>query len=163
MNGEKAKGKAGYILIKANHLTDTGVIRRLRDAADAGVRIHLIIRTTYAVTPHQNIKAISILDRFLEHQRIYVFGKDDDAKVYMSSADLMERNLDWRVEAAFPVLDPLLRRVVLDMAQIQIRDNSKARRLDRLQSNKYVLNRRGIHRTQYETYAYFGRLTEKKR
>ena len=62
----------------------------------------------------------------------------------------MERNIDWRVEVAFPVLDPELRRQVIDMVQIQVRDNSKARRLDRLQCNKYVLNCKGVHRTQYE-------------
>ncbi len=156
---EKRKGNDGYILIKANHLTDRHVIKKLREAADAGVRIHLIIRTTYAVTPHKNIKAISILDRFLEHQRIYVFGSGEAEEVFMSSADLMERNLDWRVEAAFPVLDPALRRQVLDMVQIQIKDNRKARKLDRLQSNKYVLGGRGVRRAQYETHAYFGRLT----
>lgn len=157
---EKDKGSGGYILIKANHLTDDGIMDRLREAADEGVRIHLIIRTTYAVTPHKNIKAVSILDRFLEHQRIYVFGKGDDATVYMSSADLMERNIDWRVEVGFPILDPELRQQVIDMMQIQVKDNSKARRLDRLQCNKYVLNRRGAHRTQYETYAYFAQLAE---
>jgi len=160
---EKEKGGKGYILIKANHLTDTGIMRRLHDAADAGVRIHLIIRTTYAVNPHKNIKAVSILDRFLEHQRIYVFGEGIDTMVYMSSADLMERNLDWRVEVAFPVLDPELRSQVIDMVQIQVLDNSKARRLDRLQCNKYVLNRKGVHRTQYETYDYFARLEKKQK
>ncbi len=159
---EKEKGVNGYILIKANHLTDATMMRRLRDAADAGVRIHLIVRTTYAVTPHKNIKAISILDRFLEHQRIYVFGKGEHAAVYLSSADLMERNLDWRVEATFPVLDALLRRQVLDMVQLQIKDNYKARRLDRLQSNKYVLGGAGAHRAQYETHAYFQQLQQKK-
>ena len=158
INREKAKGKDGYILIKANHLTDTGIVQRLREAADAGVRIHLIIRTTYAVTPHKNIKAVSILDRFLEHQRIYVFGRGEDATVYMSSADLMERNLDWRVEAAFPLLSPELRRQAIEMVQLQVKDNSKARRLDQLQSNKYVLHRRGVHRAQYETYEYFGKM-----
>lgn len=158
---EKKKGNNGHILIKANHLTDNGIMRRLREAADTGVRINLIIRTTYAVTPQKNIKAISILDRFLEHQRIYIFGKGDDAVVYMSSADLMERNIDWRVEAAFPILEPELRQQVIDLVQIQVKDNSKARRLDRLQCNKYVLNRRGVHRTQYETYDYFRKLAEK--
>ena len=79
----------------------------------------------------------------------------------MSSADLMERNIDWRVEAAFPILNPELRQQVIDLVQIQVKDNSKARRLDRLQCNKYVLNRRGIHRAQYETYDYFGKLPGK--
>lgn len=152
---EKKKGAQGHILIKTNHLTDSGIIRRLRDAADAGVRINLIVRTTYAMTPHKNIRAISILDRYLEHQRVYVFGKGGEAKVYMSSADLMERNLDWRVEAAFPVLDPVLRQQVLDMMQIQIKDTCKARTLDRLQSNKYVRGGRGKRRAQYDTHAYF--------
>lgn len=157
---QKDLGANGYILIKTNHLTDSSIIRRLREAADAGVHIDLIVRTTYAVTPHRNIRAISILDRFLEHQRIYIFGRNDRAQVYMSSADLMERNLDWRIEAAFPVLDPELARQVVEIMAIQVSDNCKARRLDRLQSNKYVLSGRGVYRAQYDTYAFCGTLAK---
>lgn len=155
---ETQKGPEGYILFKTNHLTDAGIIRRLYAAAKAGVQVDLVVRTTCAITPGKNIRAISILDRFLEHQRIYVFGRGLEANVYMSSADLMERNLDWRVESAFPIYAPEIKQQVLDMVSIQIADNCKARRLDRNQENKYVFGGRGVRRTQYKTHAYFGRL-----
>ena len=83
------------------------------------------------------------------------FGCGDEARVFMSSSDLMERNLDWRVEAAFPIYDPDIKRQVLDMVGIQIEDNCKARILDKVQQNTYVRGRRGGRRAQYATYAYF--------
>ncbi len=154
---EKAKGEAGRILIKANHLTDSQMIRRIREAADLGVQVDLIIRTTYAMLPHKNIRAISILDRYLEHQRVYVFGAGDEARVFMSSADLMERNLDWRVEVAFPVYDPELKREVIEMMELQTGDDTKARILDRKQGNKYAKERLGTCRAQYDTHAYYAK------
>ncbi len=152
---ETRKGKEGRILFKTNHLTDSDIIKRLYEAAAAGVEVDLVVRTTCAIIPGGNIRAISILDRFLEHQRIYAFGCGDEARVFMSSSDLMERNLDWRVEAAFPIYDPDIKRQVLDMVGIQIEDNCKARILDKVQQNTYVRGRRGGRRAQYATYAYF--------
>ena len=160
---ETRKGKAGHILFKTNHLTDANIIRRLYAAAEAGVHVDLIVRTTCAITPGRNIRATSILDRFLEHQRIYVFGRGEEARVFMSSSDLMERNLDWRVEAAFPVYAPEIKKQVLDMVAIQTTDNCKARRLDKNQVNKYVFGGRGSRRTQYATYAYFARLASEEK
>jgi polyphosphate kinase len=159
ITAEKAKGKKGRILVKVNHLTDPMMIRRLRAAADAGVRVDLIVRTTYAMLPHKNIRAISILDRYLEHQRVFVFGEGEDARVFMSSSDLMERNLDWRIEAAFPVYDAELRAQVCEMMAIQTRDNVKARILDRKQCNAHAGDGAGTHRAQYETHAYFAGLS----
>ena len=160
---ETRKGKEGHILFKTNHLTDSDLIKRLYDAAEAGVQVDLIVRTTCAIIPGENIRAISILDRFLEHQRIYVFGRGEDARIFMSSSDLMERNLDWRVEAAFPVYDPDIKRQVLDMVGMQIEDNCKARILDEQQQNAYVRGRRGGRRAQYATYAYFGQIGDRLR
>ncbi len=157
---EKKKGAEGRILIKANHLTDAEMIKRIGDAAEAGAQVELIIRTTYAGLPHKNIRAVSILDRYLEHQRVYVFGRGDDARIYMSSADLMERNLDWRVEAAFPILEPELKKEVEDVLALQLRDDVKARILDRRQGNKYVNGGRGEHRAQNDTHAYYARAFE---
>ena len=154
---EKARGADGRILIKVNHLTDSQMIRRIREAADAGVQVDLIVRTTYAMLPHKNIRAISILDRYLEHQRIYIFGAGDDARVFMSSADLMERNLDWRIEVAFPVYDPELKREVAEIMELQTRDDTKARILDRKQGNKYTHDRQGTRRAQYDTHAYYAK------
>jgi len=154
---EKKRGE-GYIFIKTNHLTDAMIIKKLRKAADVGVHIELVVRTTYAVPPHERIRATSILDRNLEHQRIYVFGKGKDLRVYLSSADLMERNLDWRVEAAFPIYDPGLQQQVLEMMAWQAADNCKARILDQMQTNRYVEEGAGPRRAQYDTYAFLERL-----
>lgn len=155
---EKAKGRDGYIMMKLNHLTDDRIIRALRQAADAGVRMDLIVRTTYAMRPHPNIRAISLVDRFLEHQRVYLFGRGETQRVFMSSSDLMERNLDWRVEVTFPVYDPALKRQVADMMEFQIRDNCKARILDETQSNPYVSAEGPSVQAQQETYHYLLRL-----
>jgi len=155
INREKEKGSNGYIFLKVNHLTDTRIVKKLKEAADAGVKIDLVVRTTYAMPPHPNISAISILDRFLEHQRIYIFGKGEQTTIYMASADLMERNLDYRVECAFPIISPELKHQVLDIISFQIHDNFKARVLDERQTNRYVEHGKGTVRAQYATYEYF--------
>jgi polyphosphate kinase len=152
---EKEKGKDGYVLIKLNHLTDPKIIKKLYDLADAGVQMDFIVRTTYAMKPHKNIRAISILDRYLEHQRVYIFGKGKERRIYLGSADLMERNLDWRVEVAFPILDEGIKELIHDLMQLQIADTAKARILDETQSNPYVGTTRDGCRTQWTTRAYF--------
>jgi polyphosphate kinase len=155
INREKEKGSNGYIFLKVNHLTDTRIVKKLKETAGAGVKIDLVVRTTYAMPPHPNISAISILDRFLEHQRIYIFGKGEQTTIYMASADLMERNLDYRVECAFPIISPELKHQVLDIISFQIHDNFKARVLDERQTNRYVEHGKGTVRAQYATYEYF--------
>ena len=157
LSREKKKGKKGYVFIKVNHLTDDKIVRKIRETADAGVKMDLVVRTTYAMLPHPNIRAISILDRLLEHQRIYIFGHGEDRAVYMSSADLMERNLDWRVEVAFPVYDPQLQQELADIGEIQVNDKFKARVLDEIQSNQYVSNGSDGRRAQSDTHAYYQR------
>jgi polyphosphate kinase len=157
---EMDKGKDGYVFLKINHLVDAKVMDRIREAADAGVHFDLVVRTTYGMLPHPNIRAISILDRYLEHQRVYVFGKGEDRHVFMSSADLMARNLDQRIEVAFPIYDTLLRREVIDMMALQLADTFKARILDETQSNRYVSSRTDGRRVQVETQRYFERLYE---
>lgn len=158
---EQAKGKKGYVFLKVNHLTDDKVIAKIKEAADAGVHMDLIVRTTCAVMPHPNIRAISIIDRFLEHQRVYIFGTGSDRAVYMSSSDLMERNLDWRVEVAFPILDKKLQQEVVDVMMMQIEDNVKARVLDAKQSNPYVKVKGKERRSQDEIYRYLKKLSNK--
>lgn len=166
---ERDKGKKGYIFLKVNHLTDERIIRRLAEAADAGCKMDLIVRTTYGMQPHKNIRAISILDRFLEHQRCYIFGTGEDRTVYFTSADLMQRNLDSRIEVGFPVYDPTLAQEVVDMMMIQVNDTYKARVLDETQCNEYVADVEGsgaasrrssvpLVRTQYDTHTYLRRL-----
>jgi polyphosphate kinase len=151
---EKRKGPDGYIFLKVNHLTDSKVIAKIWEAADAGVQMHLVVRTTYAMLPHDNIRAISILDRYLEHQRVFIFGRGENRRVYMSSSDLMERNLDWRVEVAFPILHPKRQQEVVDMMAIQVQDTYKARVLDETQANRYVVNGTGTHQAQVRTLQY---------
>ncbi len=157
---EKEKGENGYVFLKVNHLTDEKIISRIMDAADAGVKMDLIVRTTYAMLPHPNIRAISILDRYLEHQRVYIFGKGDERHVYVSSADMMVRNIDSRVEVAFPIYDKALQEQVVRMMEIQIRDNVKARILDETQSNRYVDGSGAPCRAQYETHDFYMHLSE---
>jgi len=155
---ERAKGKDGYVLLKTNHLTDAKLIKNICAAAEEGVQMDLVVRTTYAMRPQPNIRAISILDRYLEHQRVFIFGKGEDRRVIMSSADLMERNLDWRVEVAFPVYDKTLQQEVADMMALQVADNSKARILDETQSNHYADEGAGPYRAQDDTHRYFEKL-----
>lgn len=155
---EKEKGGDGYIFIKANHLTDKKVIDKLMEAADAGVKMDLVIRTTFAMLPHPNIRAISILDRYLEHQRVYIFGRGNGREIYLSSADLMERNLDWRVEVAFPILAPELQQQLQQTMALQVADTYKARVLDERQSNHYVGGRATGVDAQAETQKYFDAL-----
>jgi len=154
IDAERAKGEDGYVCLKVNHLTDDKMIRKIRRAADAGVRMDLIVRTTYAMLPHPNIRAISILDRYLEHQRIFIFGKGESRTVLLGSSDLMERNLDWRVEVAFPVYDANVQKIVCEMVRLQIADDVKARYYDETQSNPYVGGMRGTRRAQTETRGY---------
>lgn len=157
---QKAKGADGYVLLKVNHLTDPKIIKKLYDLADAGVKMDFIVRTTYAMKPHENIRAISILDRYLEHQRICIFGTGVDRKVYLGSADLMERNIDWRVEVAFPILCERLQTYIHDMMQLQIADTSKARILDETQSNPYVGTTNNGCRSQWTTREYLASLLD---
>ena len=154
LDRETKKGAGGYVFIKVNHLTDEKIIARIRAAADAGVKMDLVVRTNYAMLPHKNIRAISILDRYLEHQRVFMFGNGPDRCIYLSSADLMERNLDWRIEVAFPILSPEIQQQVGDMMAFQVSDTCKARILDEIQSNHYAGDGTGARRTQYDTYHY---------
>ena len=158
LDEEAAKGAEGYVCLKVNHLTDEKIIRKILRAADAGVKMDLIVRTTYAMVPHPNIRAISIVDQYLEHQRFYVFGRGDAARVFVGSSDLMERNLDWRVEVVFPVFDAALKEQVLALLRFQIDDDCKARFYDEKQSNPYVGGPSGQRRAQRLTREYFERL-----
>lgn len=106
-----------------------------------------------------NIKVISVLDRFLEHSRVYVFHNGGDTDVYISSADWMTRNIDHRVEVGVPIYDLRIKQQILDIMQIQLKDNVKGRHLDANQTNSYVKrgNRRNI-RSQQQTYEYLAKL-----
>lgn len=157
-------GRKAEIILKVNNLVDKEIIALLYQASQAGVKIRMIIRGMCSLVPgipglSHNIKVISVLDRFLEHSRVYVFHNGGDTDVYISSADWMTRNIDHRVEVGVPIYDLRIKQQILDIIQIQLKDNVKGRHLDANQSNAYVKrgNRRNI-RSQQQTYEYLAKL-----
>jgi len=154
-------GRKSEIFLKVNNLVDEDIVQLLYRASQAGVKIRMIIRGMCSLVPgvpgiSQNIKIISILDRFLEHARVYVFHNGGDTDVYISSADWMTRNIDQRVEVGVPLFDAKIKQTVLTTLDIQWRDNVKARTIDAKQSNSYVKrgNKRNI-RSQQSIYDLF--------
>lgn len=132
MDEQIAKGKDGYILLKFNSLTDIDIIAKLREASCAGVTVEMIVRGICCLLPGvpghtENITVTSIVGRFLEHSRIYVFGRGDEEKMYISSADLMTRNTERRVEIACPIDDPAVRTRLHDILYAMQHDTVKAR------------------------------------
>lgn len=127
-------GSQGYICIKANSVTEREVIDKLRAASQAGVEVQLIIRGICCILPEipgdtDNIHITSVVGRFLEHARIYLFGRGADEQLYISSADLMTRNLNRRVEIACPVWDPQAKDLLKWLLSAQLRDTAKASRM----------------------------------
>lgn len=132
MDGEIAKGSDGYILLKFNSLTDIDMIEKLHEASCAGVTVEMIIRGICCLLPGvpgktENITVTSIVGRFLEHSRIYVFGRGENEKMYISSADLMTRNTERRVEIACPIDSPAVRARLHDILFAMQHDTVKAR------------------------------------
>jgi polyphosphate kinase len=130
--GHAQDGRPARILLKMNALVDPQIIQMLYEASREGVKVDLVVRGTCCLRPgvpglSENIRAISILDRFLEHARIYHFANDGDPETLLSSADLMPRNLERRVELAFPLTDPILAAQVLEMVELQLHDTLKSR------------------------------------
>ena len=146
IDGEISNAKAGLpakITLKINNLVDKGMVSRLYAASQAGVKIRMIIRGMCSLVPglpgiSDNIEVISIIDRYLEHPRVMVFHNNDQPKVYISSADWMTRNLDFRIEVGTPIYDETLRQRILDIIELQFNDTTKARCIDAAQSNNYV-------------------------
>ena len=127
-------GHEGYVCIKANSVTEREVIDKLREASQAGVEIQLIIRGICCILPGipgytDNVHITSVVGRFLEHARIYLFGRGEQETVYIASADLMTRNLNRRVEIACPVYDPQARQMLKWVLDTQLRDSEKASRM----------------------------------
>ena len=156
-------GKPASIILKLNSLSDQALISSLHEAAQAGVNIQLIIRGIYCpiIGPKKQavpLNAISIVDEFLEHARVMIFHNQGEEKVFISSADWMVRNLDHRVEAAIPILNPDLASELKEIIHIQLRDNVKARMLDAQLTNNYVSSKgkRPI-RSQVEIYKFLSR------
>jgi polyphosphate kinase len=154
------KGLKANILLKINSLVDPLMIQKLYEANNAGVKIKLIVRGICCLVPNlqgysENIKVISILDKFLEHSRMYWFSNNGKEKLYLSSADLMTRNLDRRIEVAFPIFDPNLIKEVKKILELELLDNTKARIIDKENSNTYQkTDITKNYRSQIDIYSY---------
>jgi polyphosphate kinase len=155
------KGRDAYIMAKINSLEDPGIIRQLYAASCDGVKIRLIVRGICCLIPgikgmSENIEVISIVDRFLEHGRAFVFGNNGNPLVYLSSADWMRRNLDRRIEAAFPIYDDTLCAKVLSILELQWKDNVKARIINKKLDNRIrTMDRQPARRSQYAIYDFW--------
>ena len=154
------QGFAAQITIKLNSLSDHILLDHLYKAVKAGVKVNLIIRGILtlkksAEKSKNNINAISIVDQYLEHARVMIFHNNGKEKVFISSADWMVRNLDHRIEVAVPILDLKIKKELIDIINIQLKDNNKARILDTELTNNYVPSiGRKIVKSQVETYHY---------
>ena len=153
-------GKSAKITLKVNYLADDDLITKLYEASRAGVVVAACVRGVCSLIPSvpgmsDRIRVISIVDRFLEHPRVMIFHNDGDPDVYISSADWMTRNMDNRVEVTAPIYDDNLKKIIIDLLDLQFKDTVKARLIDEDQSNQYVGrgNRRKV-RCQINTYEY---------
>ena len=162
-------GRAAGLLLKMNSLQDRRMIEKLYEASQAGVRVRLIVRGIFSLVPgvknvSTNIEAISIVDRYLEHARVFIFENDGSPEVYLSSADWMTRNLSYRIETAFPLYDAEVRDHVIALTELQWSDNVKARTLDGELSNAYRRGGKDLAvRSQIESYYYVKRLEDRER
>lgn len=162
-------GKKASMILKMNSLQDDRMINLLYEASNAGVKIALIIRGLCCLVSgvkgySENIEAFSIVDRYLEHARVFIFHNDGNEEVYLSSADWMVRNLSYRIEVTFPVYDDTLIQQIKYFMRIQMHDNVKSRVLDANMSNKYRQTEADLAvQSQLETYFYLKRREEEYR
>lgn len=152
-------GKKAYIHLKLNNITDAEIIDDLYEASSAGVTIKLIVRGMISLVPGQkdvsdNIKGIGIVDRFLEHSRFIIFCNGGNEEIYISSADLMTRNIEHRIEVTCPVFDRSIKNELKRIFEIQWSDNVKARKLNATLSNKFVNHGKKPVHSQVEIYEY---------
>lgn len=159
------KGLPSGINLKLNSLSDKQMIDALYKASAAGVKVKLVVRGLHSLIPgiqglSENIESISVVDKFLEHPRLYWFVNGGEDRVFISSADMMERNLDYRVEVACPIYNEKLKKLVKDTFEISFNDNVKARYHDAFQSMNYRRNNLPSLRSQFATYDYLYELNE---
>jgi polyphosphate kinase len=161
------EGKEAFIKLKMNSLSDFEMIDKLYDASNAGVKIQLEVRGICSLIPgikgmSENIEAISIVDNYLEHSRIYIFANAGNPDVYISSADFMTRNLDGRVEVTCPIYDHDIKNELIDNFNLGWKGNVKARIHSENLDNKYKVRREEpVFRAQLETYKYYQNKSEK--
>lgn len=153
-------GKPAGIKLKLNSLSDYPMIDKLYDASRAGVKVKLIVRGICCIVPgvkemSENIEVISIVDKYLEHPRLFIFENDGSPKIFISSADWMTRNLDSRVEITCPVYEETIKKELLETFDICWSDNVKARELSGKQDNAYRENKKKQLRSQFALYDYY--------
>jgi polyphosphate kinase len=158
------KNKPSGIILKMNSLSDENMIQKLYEAARAGVPVKLIVRGVFCMLSEnkkfrRSVRAVSIVDEYLEHARVWVFHNKGKEKVYISSADWMLRNLEHRVEATCPIWNQEIKQELKDILDIQLQDNVKARWLDNELSNEYVRTTKKKVRSQLDTYNYLHKKT----
>ncbi len=161
---EARAGNKSRIIIKINSLSDKQLIKKIYEAAAEGVKIEMIVRGIYCAVNQKKfttpIHAISIVDEYLEHARVIYFYAAGKEQVYISSADWMPRNLDFRVEAAVQITNKKIKQELIEMLEIQLKDNVKARVLNNKLDNTYVQNNKPPHRSQVELYKYLRKKTK---
>lgn len=150
---EISKGKDGYLFFKMNSLTDKKIINKLREASRAGVRVEMLVRGICCLVPGldgetENIEVRNVVGRYLEHSRIYVFGKGDECKMYIASADFMTRNTQRRVEVGCPILDRDVKKKIGNIIQLLWTDDQKAMKL--LPTGNYIPIRKELHLNSQE-------------
>ncbi len=154
------KGKPAYIKLKMNSISSYKMVDKLYEASRAGVKIQMIVRGLCCLVPgvkdmSENIEIISIIDKFLEHTRLYIFCNNEDPKIYISSADWMTRNIDNRVEVSCPIYDKDIKQELQRLYDICWNDNVKARIINKTQDNTYRRNDLPKVRAQFDTYKYY--------
>ena len=160
------EGDVGYIRLKLNSISNYAIIDKLYEASQAGVKIDMIVRGICCLIPgvedlSENIEVISIIDKYLEHPRVYIFGEEGEETVYISSSDWMTRNLDNRVEVSCPILDDDIKQEIIDTFMICWNDNVKARILNKEQDNRYRKQIKKSVRSQFATYMYYQNMLSK--
>ena len=158
-------GLEAEINMKLNSLADKEIIDLLYKASQKGVKVRLVVRGVNCLIPgkkglSENIECISVIDKFLEHPRIYWFKNAGEDKVYISSADMMTRNLDYRVEVACPIYDQNIKKIIIDTFNLSFNDNVKARIIDENESLTYRTNDESENRSQFSTFEYLQKLNE---
>ena len=154
------KGLKGHIILKLNSFTSYKFVDKLYEASKSGVKIKLLIRGICCLIPDkiglsENIEVKSVVDKYLEHSRVYVFENAGDMKIYISSADLMTRNIEKRVEVACPIYQDDLKNQILETLYINDNDNVKSRLINHNSQNEFIINSKKIIRSQLDTYSYF--------
>ena len=155
MDEEVKKGTNGRIIMKMNSVTDVDFIQKVSEASNAGVKVDLIVRGICCILPGvkgytENLRVTSIVGRYLEHPRIFLFGTGADQKIYIGSADMMTRNTEKRVEVACPVYDETIRKQLTHMLKIMLADNVKARELK--SDGKYYMKEKGTSKVNSQEY-----------